>query len=134
MTNYWSLLSIDEYDSTKKDYEEELAKHKATHDRLVNMLNKVISYIPPSEDHENFKNFMVEQLESTLKHDGSYSYYEKELAKLKLQSAEELKEKTIARLQDDIKYHSEGYAKEVEGVNGRNLWIKQLRDSLRNVE
>lgn len=119
--------------AAKKDYENDVKIHKKRikesedlQHKYVKMLARVKAWMPPSENHVNFKNFMIQQIEESIKFDCSNHTLD---FKEKL-SWEEWKRKQINRINHNIDYHEKEYAKEVERTNERNLWIKQLRNSL----
>lgn len=92
------------------------------------MLEKVKAWQPPSSDHTHFKNFMTEQITGSIKFDCSNSYYLDNTPKLL--TGEAWLEKETKQSLRDIDYYTKEHEKEVERVNGRNTWIKQLKDSL----
>lgn len=94
------------------------------------MLLKVKEWQPPSPDHIDLKKFMIEQIEDSIKFDCNTDYYYKEADKLITLTPSEWKNKKIAQCLKDIEYHKKIYAEEVERVENRNLWLKQLRESL----
>ena len=68
---------------------------------------------------------MIDQIKSSLP--GNIIDYYHFPAKI---TGKEWKEKTIASLLKDIKYHEENYQKECEGSAGRTKWVSDLRASL----
>lgn len=96
--------------------------------RYLEMLQKVIQWTPPTPDHEGLKKFMIEQLNSSIEFDCSYSYTEQ----LINESPSQYYDTLVSRMKKDITYHEEGYAAEVKCVNSRNKWIDNLYNSLKN--
>jgi len=92
------------------------------------MLRKVKQWEPPTPDHIEFKEFMVSQIESSIKFDGMENYYIENPIK-KLTGKEWLAQKTGDAVRD-IDYHTKEYNAEIERTNQRNKWITDLRDSL----
>lgn len=104
--------------------------------KLEKFLVKVESWKLPSEDYKNFKDFMIEQLNSTISFDGNSSYYKQELLNLKKKSIkytdiENIKKEKLEYLEKDIKYAKNYYEEQVEYVNTCNIWMQQLIDSLK---
>lgn len=92
--------------------------------RYESMLAEVDAWTPPSDDHVEFKKFMQEQLQSSIKFDcGSYPVPEGP-------NGPAFKASTIDRLLRSIQYDEEHIASEIERTNGRNEWVRSLRDSL----
>jgi hypothetical protein len=118
----------------KSYYEKELASHqknlaakRATKDKYQKMLEQVQSWTPPSPDHEELKTFMLEQIYQSIDFDCSEKYMD---APKKI-SGKEWKSIHLDSAKRDIEYHTKGWAEEVERVESRNKWIKQLRESLK---
>jgi len=115
-------------DNVAKSHKESEAKRLELLTRYQNMLHQVINWLPPSQDHFNFKKFMIEQLESSIEWDCSHSYErEKEL------TPEEWYKIQYDQLTWSMNYHLEEHKKDVERTRGRNKWLKELRESLKNV-
>ena len=94
--------------------------------RYLSMLSKVRIWQPPTEEHEGFKKFMEEQLTGSIKFDcGDYprEQYTEQSPKDWIASRRE-------RLLKNIEYHAKEYREELERIAERNLWLKQLRESL----
>lgn len=92
------------------------------------MLAQVQAWTPPTPDHEGFKEFMVKQLTESIDFDCNADFYEKEAPVLL--TASDWKQQKIARAQRDIERHREEHSKEVERTEGRNNWLRALRESL----
>lgn len=110
-----------------KQNEQWLKKEMAENKRLGEMEAQVRAWRPPTPDHKSLKDFMLQQIGTSK---NSLEYIETHL--------KDARDKTpmayyIAAVSDaarDIKYHTEENEKEVERVNGRNEWLKQLRNSI----
>lgn len=90
------------------------------------MLEKVKAWTPPTADHVGFKEFMVEQIRSSIKFD-CHNSYEREPQP---ETGIEWRAKEVEKALKDVKYHSEEHAKEVTRNTQRNQWIASLRTSL----
>jgi hypothetical protein len=123
------------------DYEKKVVERKAQRAKLDDMLAEAQQWTPPTEDHQNFKSFMVDQLKETIKWDGDWKWYQEELekAKSKLEAAknrdievysEVLKEERIGYIQKLIDYHTEHYNNDVKKCNDSNQWVKHLIESV----
>ena len=99
-------------------------------DRYESALNEIKKWNIPSSEHKNLKDFCISQLEDSIKYDCNMSYIE---TIPKKESISEWKKNRNEKLNEDIAYHRENWNKEVARTNERNIWIKQLRDSLDNL-
>jgi hypothetical protein len=104
------------------------AKYKA-------MLEQVEAYEPPSPDHVKFKEFMRSQITESIQFDCGGDYHE-QLAKINATTpnGEQWQATKIATLAKDIAYHAKQHAEELERTEGRNRWVRELRESLRSDE
>lgn len=92
------------------------------------MLAQVREWRPPTKDHEGFRAFMAEQIQSSIDFDCNPSYYEKMKPK-RLSATEWLAQEQVKAIKE-IGYHAGKHEKEVQRTNERNAWIQALRASL----
>ena len=117
--------ALTEYRKTKQDFDEANKRTDVVRDRLLRMRSKVADWKPPTPGHQSFKNFMIEQLDSTIRFDGN-TFLSVPLQK----SGGQWRNDKIEQLKHDIEYHTKHYAEEVERTEDRNRWIADLRSSL----
>jgi len=99
-------------------------------DRYEKVLVEVEAWKLPSPDHQSLKNYAIDQLNKSIDFDCSgIENYEKEIKK---ETPEEYIQLKIDKCLWDIEYHQREWDNEVKRVNERNLWIKQLRNSLKS--
>lgn len=120
----WERRRDEEHQTAMRKWFESQKTVLARRERYEDMLDKVWSWHPPSNDHVPFKQYMIDQLVESKKFDCSL------WDKPKLPSVEEYKENKISKALRDITYHSEELRKETERVRERREWIKALLDSL----
>jgi hypothetical protein len=77
---------------------------------------------------------MREQLVGTIYSDGNDEYYLKELAKWEDMEFSDWMEDELSETSDSIIYHIKENKAEVERTNSRNLWVSQLKKSLKNIK
>jgi ATP-dependent Lon protease len=99
-----------ELKKNKKYYEEQINKIHKNKEKLEDFLQKAYDYISPSKDHKEIKTFMIEQLQTTIDHDGDASYYEEELNKIKYQliqkiDANKKRKELIKAVKEDIFFY-----------------------------
>ena len=125
--------------AAQKDYEDGLKEELEYKNRAVKlkkkylaMLKKVKAWNPPSEDHINFKQFMIDQITMSIDCDcyASRPDYVSMFSKSKLQGSYWLLLKK-SEILNKIKYYEKEDRAEQERVNWRNNWINLLRDSLK---
>jgi hypothetical protein len=108
-------------------HEKWLAKNKAENERLVEMRKQVSAWEPPTSEHTGLKNFMLEQIETSM---NSLTYIERELIKDRASFARDYYDEAVKKAQRDIEYHAEGHRKECDRTEARNRWIRELQASL----
>jgi len=110
---------ITEWNKRMKEYADLRVKYET-------MLEKVISWEPPSSDHVEMKKFMQDQINESIKHD----CYDNDVCDVVKTSGAEWKNAQIQEVERSIIYHEEEIEKEEERVTGRNEWVSQLKNSL----
>ena len=113
------------YREALKEREEFIKKNKLIRKRYEDMLSKVQKWKPPTIEHVNLKQFMIQQLVESIEYDCFIPEMPQRL------SGEEYKEQQIKKALSDIDYHEREYAEEVNRVYERNKWLLSLRESLR---
>ncbi len=93
--------------------------------RYEAMLANVEAWQPPSDDHEGLKKFMREQLTESI----WFDCHVREAAPVQI-PFEQWKQARFDADRRSIEYLRKSWDDEVERTNSRNLWLKQLRESL----
>jgi hypothetical protein len=96
-------------------------------EKYLSMLSKVNQWEPPSIDHIELKNFMIEQINQSIQFD--CDNLNKSDLPIRLSGHEWLKMKIEESIRL-VAYLSEQKHKEEDRIAKINLWIKQLRNSL----
>jgi len=117
-----------EYNKKIKDSQDYINKNIGLKEKYQKMLMAVQAWNVPSPDHKGLQDFMIQQLETSIEHDCDIEYTIKE--KITKPSAQEWRDNKIHLLLKRIADYKNEHLKEVKRVEGRNLWIKQLRESL----
>lgn len=120
-----------EYDEITEKNRKEFLEKKADYEQMMgryrDMLRATKQWIPPTPEHNNLKDFMVQQLEDSLKFD----------CRLTTPHIVETREEYIKyymsseRFTEEIDYCRSQYEKEVMMCNERKKWIMDLMDSLK---
>jgi hypothetical protein len=103
-----------------------LAKNQAQNERLDDMAVQVRAWLPPSEDHEPLKAFMLQQIDVSRNSD----YARKALEDAKAKTPEAYFVEAVSEAVRSVSYHTEENQKEIERADSRNRWIEQLYESL----
>jgi len=99
--------------------------------RYEKTLEQVEKWIPPTKEHIKLKEYAIDQLKQSIEFDCSNLYSEYDTTeRYKKETPQEYIESKMSSCLENIKYHTEKLEAEIKGTNERNLWIKQLRDSL----
>lgn len=119
----------DKLDSTKRCHE--AIDEKKRYEQLYRaMLTKVHAWMPPSDDHVNFKEFMVEQLTSSIDFDCSVDYYMDQLNDMASETPEDWFEARKAENERSLEYYTKARQEKIDRVEERNRWKTQLFESL----
>ena len=113
-----------EVESKRRYYEEKLALK----DRYEKVLAEVKEWQPPTPDHNSLKDYAINQLQESIAFDcGNLEEYSKDIPK---PTPEEYINSKIDHCIWEVNYYKRNWEDEVKRTSGRNLWIKQLRESL----
>lgn len=119
----------------KSEYLEYIAKAKRISETLNKMLTEVHNWQPPTEEHQGIKKFMIEQINSTINHDGDASYYHAYIAQtdeeLKNLTADNIRQERITSANESLKMYTENRDNEKKRVAEANKWVTDLLDSLK---
>lgn len=107
--------------------EETLRENCARLKRYRAMLSKVAQWIPPTPDYQRFKEFMAEQLKSSIKFDCHIGKWPE---MPKVASGEAWRQQQIEDALSNIEYHTTEQIGENVRTEERNNWIRQLYESL----
>ena len=105
-----------------------LAKEREQNARLVAMRAEVERWTPPTSDHEGLRTFMLQQLDVS----GVSDFAERWLKKAEDKAPAAYYAEAVGGAEQDIHYHTEEHAKEVERTERRNRWLADLRKSIRD--
>lgn len=129
-------LSPDQAEGEAKRYHaEELASIRVQIDdandlrtKYTAMLAQVMLWQPPTPDHQHFREFMIKQIEESLRFDCDVSY----LGALQptRRTGEEYRSINVLGALERVTYYQTQHAEEVARTAERNNWLKALRDSL----
>lgn len=122
------VAAMRQFDEESAYRSKQIAESNELQAKYDAMLQEVKAWIPPSPDHVKMKEFMIEQIESSIKFDCNADYYEARVPQL--HTAISWKAQRVLQVAKDITYHSEAHEEEVERTAGRNKWIAELRESL----
>ena len=119
-----------------KYHQTKMEEDKRNLEKLNSMLESAKSWVPPTEDHQPFRNFMIEQIESTIKVDGDPSYHVNKIVGIKKQMEEginpkEYREETIQEIKSQISYHETEHQKELVRCKDSNEWMEKFFESIK---
>lgn len=118
-------LATSEYEKAVASADARRASGKGTTERYAAMLKRVMEWEPPTEKHENFREFMINQLTQSIDFD---CYHTVETPKRR--TGAEYRVFTIDAATQAIAYHKKNYNEEVARTAERNAWIDALRASV----
>lgn len=123
-----------ELEESKKHHLESIAKTKVTRAKLEEFLSKAIEFKVPTPEHEGLKNFMVEQLKSTIDFDGKTDYHDKALPEIEMElkniDANQIRFSLIESAKYDISYHLKEHKAELKRCSESNAWVESLLGAL----
>lgn len=105
-----------------------------TRKRYMKMIAECEKFEAPTEEHINYRNFLISQLKESLEWDCSRDYHHERLLKArKRQSPTKWLCRKIKEAREHLARTKESLKEEIERVNSRNQWISQLREAVSKV-
>jgi hypothetical protein len=121
----------------KKVIEEEIAYSQESFNKKIilknkyeNMRSKVYNWFPPTLDHENLKNFMINQINESIDFDCNINYDMESLTELSRANPLDKYNEALLRAYKMVEYHETELYNESERTANANKWIAALYDSL----
>lgn len=115
-------------------HKERIGKIEKNHEVLSNFIKEVSEWVPPTEEHNSFKEFMLDQLTQTIKFDGDISYNRERLKNAYNEmfsiDADKVRKDYIKDAKYNIKYSQDNLNQEIKRVEDSNKWVEQLLNSL----
>lgn len=131
---------VQDFENLLKDsleyHERELEKTKVNLGRLNSIMESAKSWVPPTEDHEGVRDYMIDQLEITIKADGDPSYHVNKIVQAKKELEEGIdpkvyREEKIKEIEDRISYYEVEVRKELERCKQSNDWMDKFLESIK---
>lgn len=111
-----------------------LKEVQETKARLERMLKSAQEYNPPTPEHKGYKEFMVNQIEETIKWDGDTSYTDKNIEQcmenIKNPDAAKIRMNILESIKYDINYHTKELKAEKKRVAESNKWVEDAINSI----
>ena len=136
----YKLKLIEDTQLRIKKYTKYIKESTNTKKKLEKMLREVTAWTPPTDRHNNLKEFAIEQINSTIAFDCSSSYSKSALLEAKQQLSQlkkndqaiiaSMKAKDIDELVKDIARLGKDIQKNRANVEDTNEWIDNLEKSL----
>lgn len=102
------------------------ARRRATSEAYAAMLGKVRAWEPPTDDHIGLRDFMIQQIEESIRFDCGHEY-----PRAQLVSFEAWQHTRLKCLLENMARYADENRKEIERTESRNQWIEKLRESLK---
>lgn len=120
----WQQAYVRDKEKKQQEYEASYSKNKDIQERYKKMLEQVKTWVPPSSDHHEFKELMMEQLAKSLEFDAY------EPSPPVVVSLEKYKEKCFADILRSVNYHQEKLVQNRRRIQERREWMEKLARSL----
>ena len=119
------------YESRVRDKEESLKEFDKRKERYLDMIEEVMCWNPPTENHIKLKEFALQQLKDSLKFDCCDDMRRYYLEKPKKETLEEYKQEKVKEYLKDIERYAKEYRNDLESVEYANKWINDLINSFK---
>jgi hypothetical protein len=117
-------------------HEKGLEKDRENLEKLNSILESAKAWVPPTEEHEGLRSFMIVQIKSTIKVDGDPSYHVDKIAQIKQEMKDGIdpkvyREERIKEIEDRITYYEGEIQKELERCKRSNDWMDKFFESIK---
>lgn len=117
-------------------HEKGLEKDKENLEKLNSILESAKAWVPPTEEHEGLRSFMIVQIKSTIKVDGDPSYHVDKIVQIKQEMKDGIdpkvyREERIKEIEDRITYYEGEIQKELERCKRSNDWMDKFFESIK---
>lgn len=119
---------LKEFDTEMAAYRERIKSANDLRTEYEAMRQSVAAWTSPTPDHEGFRDFMLKQLDESIKFDCDTSYE----SEPEIYSTSGWRDIKIMKARRDVEYLAAEHANEVERTEARNAWLKALRESLKS--
>lgn len=104
-------------------------------ERYQAMLEECRKFKAPTQEHINYREFLISQLERSISFDCDASFYKEKLRDLKKRrSAEKWWRDQLKDARHSLKYAKKSLKEEEDRVKARNEWLDQLRLAVEKVQ
>lgn len=125
-TEQASAECVAEHQAALQSWAQRCEEKKALREKYLRMLAKVKEWQPPTPEHVGLRDFMVQQLTDSMDWDCSTKYDTRPEA----MTTEAWLAAVIQRAERDLERAKESLREEIERTEGRNQWLKALRESV----
>lgn len=125
MTEEEALAEADaEHEAALKGWREGKNEAEARVSRFQKLLAEVRAWTPPTPEHDNLKNLMIQQLEMDSTLSGYWNEKPKRTGRASWRGAK------LTRLRKDLAYHEKHLAEDIERAKGATAWVQALWNQL----
>jgi hypothetical protein len=111
-----------------------IADKKVISERYNKVLVEVEAWTPPTDEHQNLKDFAINQLKLSMNSDCGMDYWEEQLKTLKKSTGEEFREERIKYMQREVTYYERSLQERLESHQGKIEWIETLFEAVKEGE
>jgi len=123
-----------ELEKSKEYHLSAIEKKKVDKKNMNDILKYVRKWQPPTADHNEIKDFMIDQIEKTIYFDCKTQYNDEALELIELElltlNASEIRKAMVETSKEDFEYNTKNYNEDVERCDKSNQWVSDFVESL----
>lgn len=127
---------IDSIKNSIKRHKKKIIELGKLRDKLETFREEIISWTPPGEDYLEIKKFMLDQIETTIRHDCDIDYHSYQLSQLdpdpKKINPSEIRESYIKDSETSISLYLKRHADDIQLCEDKHQWVVKLLESVEN--
>lgn len=130
---------VQEFETSTKEnldyHEKALEKGKANLEKLNSILSSVKAWVPPTEEHEGLRTFMIEQITCTIKMDEDPSYHLNKIVQIKQEieggiDPKVYREERMKEIKESLIFYETEHQKELVRCKQSNDWMEKFFESI----
>lgn len=126
--DYFAVYFAEESEKLKEHQGESEKKSNELREKYSTALATVDAWLPPSDDHVKFKEFMASQIKESIQWDCRSLGENKRTEPMK--TLRQLKKDAIDQASRDVEYYEKQHVENEARIAGNNEWLKALQDSI----
>lgn len=127
-------MAEESYNSSLAHMKKVIEDKKVILARYHKVLREVEAWTPPTEEHQNLKDFAINQIMISIGSDCNMEYWEGQLKTLKKTPGKEYREERIKYMEREVEYYERTMQDRLDSYQNKVKWIEELFEAVKDGE